>query len=354
MNACRFVLVVDDDPAMQKVLSLGIKRMGHDVAVARNGREAIDMLGPGGIDPHCVLLDIRMPEMTGREALPRIRKLRPLVPVIMLTAFNDLNNGVECMKDGAFDYLVKPVRLDALSQAISRAFERRDLNSEYEEESRRSREHSDELERESELTRLELEEAYLRLRKSNMETVLALVETIEAKDLYTQGHCVRVRTLCKAMAKAMKMEQAAMEALEYAALLHDIGKIGIPERVLNKPGRLDEAEMEMIKSHPATGAQILSKVAFFKPCVEAVRQHHERWDGKGYPEGRIGPQIDQLARIIAVADSFDAMVVSRPYRAAYSITKAMEEIKGGAGTQYAPEVVQVFLESVPRAGYRDV
>lgn len=350
----RFVLVVDDDPAMQKVLSLGIKRMGHTVAVARNGREALDLLGDGGIDPHCVLLDIRMPVMTGREALPRIRKLRPLVPVIMLTAFNDLSNGVECMKDGAFDYLVKPVRLDALSEVMSRAFERRDLDMEHEAAARHAREHSDELERESALKRIELEEAYLRLRKSNMETVMALVETIEAKDLYTQGHCMRVRTLCMAMARAMKMDAATMEALEYAALLHDIGKIGIPERVLNKPGRLDEAEMQLIKSHPAMGAAILSKVAFFMPCVEAVRQHHERWDGRGYPDGRIGPQIDRLARIIAVADSFDAMVVSRPYRPACSITKAMEEIGSGSGTQYAPEEVQVFLESVPRAGYRDL
>jgi len=338
------VLVVDDDPAMQKVLSLGLQRIGHHVTVARNGKEAIELLASGTIDPDCVLLDIRMPVMTGKEALPLIRAMKPLLPVIMLTAFNDLANGLESMKDGAFDYIVKPVRLDQLAEVIAKAMRYREGLLENADAMKRNEEYRMMLEQKVEIRTAELNDAYQKLRQTNIETVKVLAETIEAKDMYTQGHCMRVRMLSVEMAKAIGMEPELIEHLEYAALLHDIGKIGIPEKLLNKDGLLDPAELAVIRMHPVIGAQILSNVEFFAPCIKAVRQHHERWDGGGYPDGAAGEAIDPMARIIAVADSFDAMSSSRPYRAALPLEQALAEITTGAGTQFSPDVVRVFLE----------
>jgi len=144
--------------------------------------------------------------------------------------------------------------------------------------------------------------------------VLALAEAIEAKDSYTQGHCQRVSRLSLRIAKQLGLPKDMEQPLQYAAILHDIGKIGIPERVLNKKGPLNEEEMEVIKMHPLIGAQILSIMDFFAPAINGVRHHHERWDGKGYPDGVASEAIDPLARIIALADTFDAMASTRPYR----------------------------------------
>lgn len=354
MSAPKMILVVDDDPAMQKVLSLGLQRLGHRATVARHGREALDLLESGSLDPDCVLLDIRMPVMTGREALPLIKAMKPNLPVIMLTAFNDLTNGVESMKDGAFDYVVKPVRLDDLAGIISKALGHRNVLLEKAEAAQRERARKEELEREAREREVELDEVHRRLRKSNMETAMALAETIEAKDRYTQGHCMRVRTLCIAIAQKLGLPADRTEHLEHAALLHDIGKIGIPERVLNKPDNLTEEEVAIMRSHPVIGEQILSKVEFFRPCVQAVRQHHERWDGKGYPDGLAGEAIDLLAQIITVADSFDAMAVSRPYRKALAFDAAVETIRSGSGRQFSPRIVQVFLEVLPGSGYQNL
>jgi putative two-component system response regulator len=277
----RHILVVDDDAAMRKVLSLGLEKSGFGVTVARDGREALDALDSGTFDSDCVLLDIRMPVMTGREALPHIKKRNPTVPVIMLTAFNDLSNGVDSMRDGAFDYLVKPVRLEELLQVIERAFSHRALLMENAELCQRNEEYRLQLELKVEARTMALNEAYVKLRRTNMETVRVLAETIEAKDQYTRGHCQRVRLIAVGIARVLGLSARNIEILEYSSLLHDIGKIGIPESLLNKSTKLEPEEFEIIRQHPATGAQILSHVEFFAPCLPSVRQHHERWDGKG-------------------------------------------------------------------------
>ncbi len=340
----RHILVVDDDAAMRKVLSLGLEKSGFDVSVARDGREALDALDSGSFDCDCVLLDIRMPVMTGREALPHIKKRNPTLPVLMLTAFNDLSNGIESMRDGAFDYLVKPVRLEELLQAIERAFSHRALLMENAELGRRNEEYRLQLELRVEARTMELNEAYVKLRRTNMETVKVLAETIEAKDQYTRGHCQRVRLVAVGIAKVLGLSARHIEILEYSSLLHDIGKIGIPESLLNKCTKLEPEEFEIIRQHPATGAQILSHVEFFAPCLPSVRQHHERWDGHGYPDRLSGEAIDPLARIIAVGDSFDAMASNRPYRNALPIEKAISEIASCKGSQFAPDAAEAFLD----------
>lgn len=341
----RNILIVDDDPAIQKVLSISLERSGYSVRIAHNGQEALDYLDSGDYDPDCILLDIRMPVMSGNEALPKIRDLRPITPVIMLTAYNDLATGLEAMKNGAFDYLVKPSRLEHILETVAKALRYRDIVKEKSEQDRKNEEYRLTLERKMQSRTLELRETYQKLKAANMQTVQALAETIEAKDQYTQGHCERVRKLSVRIARELNLPNDQIEPLEYAALLHDIGKIGIPERILNKVGPLDPDEIEVMKMHPLIGAQILSIVEFFAPAINGVRHHHERWDGTGYPDGVAGEAIDPLARIITLADTFDAMAMSRPYRKAKPLNEVLEEIKSESGKQFAPDVVKAFFDA---------
>jgi putative two-component system response regulator len=339
----RTVLVVEDDASMQKVLSLSMQKMGHEYAIAKNGLEALDLLESGDVAPDAILLDIRMPVMSGLVALPKIRALLPTVPVIMLTAFGDLETGLAAMKAGAFDYLVKPSSLEKIREALEKAFSYRDIMEMKAEEERNMAQRRLDLEKQVESSYQELGDVYKKLKKINLQTAYALAETIEAKDRYTQGHCERVRWLSSLIGKTMRLPDEEIEQLEYAALLHDIGKIGIPDSILNKEGPLDEKERQIIRMHPIIGAQILSTVEFFKRAATAVRHHHERWDGKGYPDGVEGENIDHLARIIALADTFDAMATSRAYRTALSFGEVVQEIHRMRGTQFAPDVVDVFF-----------
>ena len=341
----RTILVIDDDPSIRKVLYLGLERMGYAIKMATNGQEGIDLLASGAAEPDCVLLDIRMPVLSGKDALPRIREMHPLIPVIMLTAYNDLATGLEAMKNGAFDYLVKPSRLDHIAETIAKAIRYRDIVREKFEQDKKNEEYKLSLERSMQSKTLELSETYEKLKAANMQTVQALAETIEAKDQYTQGHCERVRSLAVRLARELKLPEDQIEPLEFAALLHDIGKIGIPERILNKVGPLDPEEVEVIKMHPLIGAQILSIVEFFAPAINGVRHHHERWDGTGYPDGVAGEDIDPLARIITLADTFDAMAQSRPYRKALPLEAVLDEIRSESGKQFSPEVVAAFFDA---------
>jgi len=347
----RSIFVVDDDSAIRKVLSLGLERLGYKVTLATNGQEALEMLSSGNVDPDCVLLDIRMPLLSGREALPKIRELMPLTPVVMLTAYNDLTTGLDAMKNGAFDYLVKPSRLEQIADTLAKAIRYRDIMREKFELDKKKEEYRLSLEKSIQTTALELNETYQKLKVANMQTVQALAETIEAKDQYTQGHCERVKNLSLNLARELGLPSSLTEALEIAAILHDIGKIGIPERILNKSGPLAPEENEIIKMHPIIGAQILSTVEFFAHAINGVRHHHERWDGSGYPDGIAGADIDPLARIIALADTFDAMAQSRPYRKALPMEEILDEIRLQRSKQFAPEVVDVFFDAKLYSSY---
>ncbi len=320
-----------------------MQKMGYNFAVAKNGREALDLIESGDISPDAILLDIRMPVMSGLAVLPKIRIILPTVPVIMLTAFGDLDTGLAAMKAGAFDYLVKPSSLGKIRETLQKAFSYREIVEMKAEEERRKERHRIELERKVESNYQELGDVYDKLKKMNLQTAYALAETIEAKDRYTQGHCERVRWLSSLIGKNMHLPDEEIEQLEYAALLHDIGKIGIPDSILNKEGPLDERERQIIRMHPIIGAQILSTVEFFEKAAAAVRHHHERWDGKGYPDGVEGERIDPLARIISLADTLDAMATSRPYRTALSFDEVLQEIHAMRGTQFAPDVVDIFF-----------
>lgn len=339
------VLIVDDDASMQKVLSISMQKMGYNYAVAKNGQEALELIGKGTVAPDAILLDIRMPVMPGLVALPKLRTLLPNVPVIMLTAFGDLETGLSAMKAGAFDYLVKPSSLTKIRETLKKAFAYREVMEMKAEEEKKHEQYQLELEMKVESSFQELGDVYKKLKEMNLQTAYALAETIEAKDSYTQGHCERVRWLSSLIGKKMHLPDEEIEQLEYAALLHDIGKIGIPDSILNKKGPLDERERQIINMHPIIGAQILSTVEFFKRAASAVRHHHERWDGTGYPDSVGEERIDHLARIIALADTLDAMATSRPYRKALNFDEVLQELHAMRGIQFAPDVVDVFFNA---------
>lgn len=338
------VLIVDDDPAIRKVLDVGLGNAGFITHVASSANEALSLLRQRAFGVDCIVLDIRMPGLSGLEALPLLKEIDGKLQVIMLTAATDLDIGIEAMKRGAFDYLVKPVQRAELAESITKAVRYHQLLEENERLSRENREYQKRLELKIEERTAELFAAYRQLQQTNMDTVRMLAETIEAKDHYTRGHCTRVRMLAAELYARVASDTPDMEVLEYGALLHDIGKIGISEQLLNKNGRLTEEEHRLFASHPVIGETILRTVEFFRPCLPIVRNHHEWYNGKGYPDGLAGEEIAFLVRIVSVADSFDAMTSNRPYREALPVETALEELEKGMGTQFDPALVTAFVE----------
>ncbi len=338
------VLVTDDDPAVRKVLSIGLEQAGFAVAVAASGTEALHLIREQGCRPDCILLDIRMPGMQGNEVLVHIKDLLPHTPVIMLTATSDIEIGIDTMKRGAFDYLVKPASKQEVIETIKRAIQYRDVLLENERLTRENLEYQKSLELKVEERTRELFEAYSKLQQTNLETVKVLAETIEAKDTYTRGHCNRVRMLSLELANYVALDSAAREALEYGALLHDIGKIGISESLLHKSTTLSPEELQNFRMHPVIGEHIVKHVEFFYPCLKVIRSHHEWYNGQGYPDGLGGKDIDILVRIVAVSDAFDAMTSTRPYRLALSFDHAIEELLRCKGTQFDPDMIDLFVD----------
>jgi HD-GYP domain-containing protein (c-di-GMP phosphodiesterase class II) len=194
----------------------------------------------------------------------------------------------------------------------------------------------------------ELRHSYRLLEESSLETIETLNATVEAKDPYTAGHSQRVRGIALAIGRQLELPRDRLENLGAGALFHDVGKIGVPDAILTKPGRLDAVEFETIKQHAARGAEIVSKLTRLKDAVPGILHHHERWDGLGYPDGLVGAQIPLEASIVGLADAWDAMTTERPYARALSLTAALEQVRAGRGTQFRPDVVDAFLEVATR------
>lgn len=196
----------------------------------------------------------------------------------------------------------------------------------------------------------ELEAALDGIREMYVATMTSLARVVEAKDTSTRGHLDRTHRYGLLLAKRVDPELAARPEVGYGFFLHDIGKVGVPEAVLRKPGPLDESEWAVMREHPTIGAQIVSPIRFLAGAIEIVQSHHERWDGRGYPTGLRGEGIPLAARVFAIADSFDAMTSDRPYRVAMPIERALEELRQGAGTQFDPTIVRAFLDLVDEGG----
>ena len=319
-------LVVDDEPRLRQVIAHLMRNDGFDVLEAGNGEEALAVLDAQRVT--LVLSDIRMPRMDGLELLRQVRSRWPDVAVVMITAIADVEVAVSCLALGAMDYLTKPFHLEEVRARVAQALEKRRLILE-------NRDYQERLEEKVAIQARRLEELFL-------ASVQSLADALEVKDPYTRGHSVRVSHYSSIIAQTIGVTGELLRQIELGGHVHDIGKIGVREAVLNKPGGLTDEEYDHIMIHPMIGWRILSPLLTDVPAaLNIVRWHHERPDGRGLPDGLVGDAIPLEARIVAAADALDAMTSGRPYRAnELSFEGAIAEIARQAGRQIDPAVAE--------------
>ena len=315
------ILVVDDDKTNLQVVR-DVLEKNYELQLAINGELALRFVGRHR--PDLILMDLMMPGMDGKETMRRILQDpgNREIPFIFLTASQSPEEEADCLNMGASDFITKPIVPGVLERRISRVLEledfHRDLQSKVEEKTRQYQELA-------------------------LESIFAIVNIIEAKDEITEGHSVRVAGYSHALAEAMGYEKERVDEVYQTGLLHDVGKIGIPDLILKKEGKLTSEEYGEIKEHTSIGGHILAAIETMGYLADGAKYHHEKYDGTGYPKGLKGKEIPEIGRIIAVADVFDALVSKRHYKEAMDVESAKQEILRGSGTQFDPEIVQVFL-----------
>lgn len=327
------ILVVDDDETVRNVVSLLLADEGYDVGTAADGRAALEMVGAERTD--LVISDLKMPGKDGLWLLERLVRDHPDTGVILLTAVGNTEAAVDCLRRGASDYLLKPPKTTDLIRAIERALATRTM------ETARRKYQKDLEERVLEKTS-KLIGALNEVESAYSNTLNALVAALDAREQETSDHSQRVVRYTAAIAREMEIGEPELSGICRGALLHDIGKIGVPDAILLKPGPLTPAEWDEMRRHPDIGYQILRSIPFLEEPAAIVLAHQERWDGRGYPRGLKGEEIPLGARIFSVADTLDAMTSDRPYRPGTSVAVARAEIVRCSGTQFDPEVVRAF------------
>jgi putative nucleotidyltransferase with HDIG domain len=326
------VLIVDDEEPMRSALQRFLKGLELPTFTAASGAEALEVLRANSVA--LMLADIRMPGMSGIDLVPQALALDPDLAVVMLSAVNDATTAALCMQRGAMDYLTKPLDLDDLARAVQGALRRR--------EERRATREIDQRAKEA------LERERAKAARLTVATLEALVNVMEARDPYLRGHSARVADLAATIAAHLGLSDDVVEAARLAGRLHDIGKIGTREGVLNKQGPLTPEENDHVKQHVIIGSQLLSPIDELRPVLGGVRNHHERWDGSGYPDGLKGEEIPLLGRIIGAAEIYDALCTSRPYQEKMSPYEAVQRMGELAGTALDPRVYTSLAEVVRR------
>jgi len=338
------ILILDDEPAVCQLLSERLTLDGYDCATSTDIQDGRSRLAAEGFD--LIISDLYMPGMSGLELLKEVRTLDPRLAFIMCTGEDDVRTGIESMKRGASDYLVKPLQLDAVAASVQRALEKRHLEVELEQHRQHLKEMVDQRTR-------QLLTAKDRIEQTYDETLAALGGALELRDIETQGHSRRVTHYCLEMARAMHCSRDELQTIARGSFLHDIGKIGVPDAILLKPERLTKEEKALMQTHARIGYDLICNILFLARPAEIVLTHQERYDGTGYPQGLQGEEIPLGARIFAVADTLDAMTSDRPYRAGLPFSTARDEIVRQAGKQFDPDVVQVFL-TIPEEVWRKI
>src|SRR5271165_4514699 len=339
------ILVVDDEDLIREIICSVLNTAGFECHPVNSGDEALAILkSDGGYS--VVVSDVIMNGMDGLTLLSNIRKTHPDMPVVMVTAVHDISVALAAIRNGAYDYLLKPFEREQLLASVRRAVENRRLK----------------LENIAYQTKLEslvsartelLRHALADLERSYDITLEALGDALDLKDAETEGHSKRVTGFTIAIARAMGLPQDRVRIIARGAFLHDIGKMAIPDAILRKPGRLSPEEQAIMQQHALLGYQMLRKIPFLHEASDIVYSHQERYDGSGYPRGLKAEQIPLGARIFAIADTFDAMTSDRPYRAAQSISSGRREIQHQSGKQFDPEIVKVF-QSIPEHIWKDL
>jgi putative two-component system response regulator len=330
------LLVVDDEEAIRNAVRKYLVHQGFEVSVAATGEDALAILGQQKITG--ILLDVNLPGTNGIDLVPRILELEPAAAILMLTAVNDATSAALCMQRGALDYLLKPIDLAHLGRAISRALEKRHSLIE-------GQRITSWLKEEVALGAAERRHDQATQERISVATLEALVNALEAKDPYLRGHSARVADLSASVAAHLGCADDEIEIVRTAGRLHDIGKIGIREEVLNKPGPLSDDEYEHVKQHVLVGSQILAPLVHLRDVITYVRSHHERWDGFGYPDRLAGEAIPLGARVIGTVEIYDALTTSRPYQEKMPPEEAVERMRDLVGTAIDP-VIHEALEAV--------
>ncbi len=326
------ILIVDDDPDIRTLVIRKLSRSGYVCDEAQDGYEALRKVVEDGYD--LIIADIKMPKLNGIEMLKQLKEMEIDIPVIMLTVLRDPGTLRVAMREGAYDYLFKPIDFEDMEMAIKRAVHASRLI-------KKNKEYQKNLEK-------KVEEQAKIIRSFYIDAIRALANALEARDEYTKGHSSRVSEIAVGIGKELGLSKEELSQLELAGLLHDIGKIGIKDIILNKAGPLSKEEMDEVKKHPEIGENILKPIIKDDIILKAIRHHHERYDGKGYPDGLRGEEIPLFARILTLADAFDAMNSKRPYREALRIEKILQEIMENSGTQFDPVVVRAFLKMLEK------
>ncbi|HZS03517.1 MAG TPA: HD domain-containing phosphohydrolase [Blastocatellia bacterium] len=344
------ILIVDDEPSIREILLMMLSGR-YRCETASCFDEAMALLREG--DYQLMLSDIAMQGRNGLELLSEAIALKPDMSVLMVSGAQNIENAIQAQRRGAFDYIVKPFTLEQAEMAVERALKQQAIVY----ENRCYKEHLEELveQRAGQLRQLNatMNDMFQDLYLNYRATLQALASAIEMRDVETHGHSQRVVTYCLRFGQQLGLSDLEMVALEHGALLHDIGKIGTPDSILLKPDKLTPEEWKIMRGHIDNGAAILRGIAFLADALPVVTQHHERWDGSGYPLGLRGRQISLNARIFAVADALDAITSDRPYHKARSFEEAAREITAATGTHFDPEVVETFL-SIPLDEWRQI
>ena len=307
------VLVVDDDTSIRKGLIHLLRAEGYKTVEAKDGREALSLISVE--NPDLILLDLMMPDINGLMVCRQLKSIEEtrLIPIVMITAVYELEEKLKAIDAGVDDFLNKPINIPELRARVRSLLRMKHLND---------------------------------LLDCADTVISSLANAIEAKDKYTEGHNERVSRYAVALARAVGLSERELEIVRMAGILHDIGKIGVPDKVLNKRSSLNKLEFNSILSHPEKGQRILKPLHSLMGVRKVVLYHHERYDGKGYPHGLEGEQIPIYARIMSIADTYDAMTTTRPYRKALTKSEAIRELKDKAGQMWDPELVKIFVNLV--------
>ncbi len=352
------VLFVDDEPNILRAIQRVLRNERMTVLTATSAEEAVNILAHTEV--HAVVSDQDMPGTNGVELLAQVRDHHPAIVRMMLTGYTAMDIAVEAINRGEiFRLIMKPWNEEELKTILRQAFDHSDLKHEIRRLNQVTRSQNFSLQdmnksleaKVRDRTR-QLDEKNHELKTAYIQTIRALAEAIDAKDAYTRGHSERVAVYAARIARKMKLETPLIERVYFAGLLHDVGKIGIPDAIIAKPDRLNDEEYQEIKKHPEIGAKILEPVEFLRQIVPCVRHHHEWFDGsdRGYPERLISHAIPLPSRIILVADTTEAMTSDRPYRKGLPLNRVTSELQKFSGSQFDPVVVHAFLDLLDEEG----
>jgi len=338
------ILVVDDEYWITEVILEHLALEGFDAKMTNTSSEVMDLLARDPYD--LVLLDIYMPAPDGLALLSQIRAQYPFLAVIMLTAFSDAKTASKAMMEGAYDYIVKPYQTSQLVSRIERALERSQLLRERDQAQQLLEQRVEEQTHTLRAQSKQLSQMLDRVLLTYRATLKALEATLDVRDQSAPGHCRRVSKLAVQLGTKMGIQGNELVSLEHGALLHDIGKLGIPDTILLKPGPLTESEWTVMRRHPEIGSDIVGHIDFLQGALPIIRHHHERYDGGGYPGNLKGQEIPLLARIFAVVDAFDAMTHQRPYNTVGKIKDVLDTLRRGKDKQFDPQIVDTFVAMI--------